>query len=129
MLIGEGGNLREVGDTEYLLGSRELLQLLAHGLRRAAPDATVDLIKDQRPLRGASASAVAAGSFRVAAFDGGLERQHDARELAAGGDLLYRAQRLAGIGRDKVLHLVEAACGPVPFFIRAAHFDLEARLH
>ena len=52
-----------------------------------------------------------------AGFDAGLQRQHDARQFAAGGDLLQPAQRLAGVGRDHVRDLIEARGGPVPFLV------------
>jgi hypothetical protein len=39
------------------------------------------------------------------------------------------AQRLAGVGRDHVCHLVEPRGGPVLFFVGSGHFDVEARFH
>ncbi len=52
MLIGEGGDLRQVGDAEDLLGAAKGLELLADGLGGAASDADVDFVEDQRARRG-----------------------------------------------------------------------------
>ena len=52
VLIGEGGDLREVGDAQNLLGAGERLELLADSFGGAASDADVDLIEDQRAGRG-----------------------------------------------------------------------------
>ena len=52
MLIGEGGDLRQVGDAEDLLGAAEGLELLADGLGGAASDADVDFVEDQGARRG-----------------------------------------------------------------------------
>ena len=52
MLIGEGGDLRQVSDAENLLAARQGLELLAYGFRGAAADADVDFIEDQSARRG-----------------------------------------------------------------------------
>ena len=48
MLIGERGNLRQVGDAEHLLASRQGLQFLSDSLRCAAANANIDFIEHQR---------------------------------------------------------------------------------
>jgi hypothetical protein len=52
MLIGEGGDLREVGDAEDLLGAAEGFELLADGFGGAASDADVDFVEDERARGG-----------------------------------------------------------------------------
>ena len=52
MLIGEGGDLRQMGDAENLLGAAEGLELLADGFGGAASDADVDFVEDQRARGG-----------------------------------------------------------------------------
>src|SRR5271165_5569101 len=47
MLIGEGGDLGEVGDAEDLLGFGERLELLSNGFGGAASDADVDFVEDE----------------------------------------------------------------------------------
>ena len=52
MLIGESGNLRQVGNAEDLLRAGEGLELLADGFGGAAADADVDFVENKRPRRG-----------------------------------------------------------------------------
>ena len=52
MLIGEGGDLRQMSDAENLLGAAEGFELLADGFGGAASDADVDFVEDQRARRG-----------------------------------------------------------------------------
>ena len=47
MLVGEGGDLRQVGDAEDLLAAAEGFELLADGFGGAASDADVDFVEDQ----------------------------------------------------------------------------------
>ena len=54
VLVGEGGDLGQVGDAEDLLAAAEGLELLADGLGGAAADADVDLVEDQGARGGAS---------------------------------------------------------------------------
>src|SRR5208337_3370158 len=132
MVVGKGSDLRQVGDAEHLLGPRKLLQLLAHGFGSAPSDAAVNLVENQGPLDRASAAAVAPtsrthplprngregwGTPILSCFNRRLQRQHHARKLAAGSDLLDRPERLSGIGGDEVLNLIEAARAPVPFLV------------
>ncbi len=94
MRVGETGQLRQMGHAEHLMlqsarpcTSRQTPQLLSHHRADSSADALVDLVEDER------GSLVGAGKH-------GLERQHQARCLAAGGDLRHRLQRFARIGRD-----------------------------
>ena len=107
VLIGEGGDLREVSDAEDLLGAGESLELLADGFGCAASDADVDFVEDERARRG-----FLFGLGRGAFFDGDLESEEHAGELAAGGDFNERLERLAGIGRDAIFDRVPAGSGP-----------------
>ena len=74
---------------------RQPPQLLADDVAAAPADADVDLVEDER-------------GHLVGRGEDGLERQHDARRLAAGGDPGQRLERLAGVGRDQELHAVDA---------------------
>ena len=56
---------------------------------------------------------------------GHLYRQRQARQLAAGGHLGQRPQRLAGVGGDAEFDLVQAMRLRLGGGVRA-HFDLEA---
>jgi hypothetical protein len=47
VLVGEGGDLGQVGDAENLLAAAEGFELLADGFRGASADADVDLVEDQ----------------------------------------------------------------------------------
>ena len=73
----------------WLVGT-DLLKLEADLLGGLAADAGVDLVKDQ-------------GVKIVFVGQRALDRQHDPRELAAGGDFRNRAGRLAEVGRDENL--------------------------
>src|SRR5207249_7212518 len=42
MMIGEGGNLRQMGNTKHLIRAREGLQFLPYRLGRAAADSRID---------------------------------------------------------------------------------------
>ena len=63
VLIGEGGDLRQMGDAENLLAAAEGFELLADGFGGAASDADVDFVEDQS-ARGGSFSWVWRSSLR-----------------------------------------------------------------
>src|SRR5580692_2086907 len=44
MLIGEGGDLRQMRDAQHLLAACKCLELVPHGFRCASTDANVDLV-------------------------------------------------------------------------------------
>ena len=111
MTVGKGGDLRQMGDAQHLPLAGDHRHLLAHGLRHAAGDAGVDLVKDHR------ADAVFVGGD-------GLERQHHAGNLAAGGDGVEGLERLAGVRGDAHLHAVAAGGGD----LFRLHGDLKAGL-
>ena len=92
MVVGESGDLRQVRDAHDLVHPRQRPELLAHRFGGTPTDAGIDLIEHQGSLPRSAATRTA--------LHARLERQHYPREFAAGGDLLRRAQRLAGIGRD-----------------------------
>ena len=52
VLVGEGGDLRQVSDAENLLAAAEGLELLADGFGGAASDADVDFVEDEGARRG-----------------------------------------------------------------------------
>ena len=72
VLIGEGGDLRQVGDAEDLLALAEGFELLADGFGGAASDTDVDFVEDQRARGGFFLA------FGGAFFDGDLEGEHHA---------------------------------------------------
>src|SRR5690348_17436564 len=91
-------DLREVRDAEHLVVPPQGLQELAHDLRDAAADARIHLVEDER-------------RHRRLAREEHLDRERDARELAAGGDLRERRERLARVRRDAQLHGLEPPGG------------------
>ena len=105
---GERGDLRQVRDAEDLAALGQGAQLRADRARRVPADAGIDLVEDERGL-----GAVVGDAH---------EREHDARELAAGGDLAQRAGRHAGVGGDEELDGVGAG-GPGLALLQG---DLEA---
>ena len=80
-----GGNLRQVRDAEDLEALAERAQLLAHHRRDPPADAGVDLVEDERLAR-----LVGRGQR--------LQRQHHARQLAAGHDARQRPESSPGLG-------------------------------
>ncbi len=83
VLIGEGGDLRQVGDAEDLLAAGESLEFLADGFGGAAADADVDFVEDQRARRGF----VFLG-FGDASSTATLRASITRRHFAAGGDFV-----------------------------------------
>ena len=76
--VGEGGDLRQVRDDDHLPVGGDLLELAPDRLGRAAAQPGVDLVED-------------VGQDLVGARQRLLDRQHDARQLAARGDLARAA--------------------------------------
>ena len=82
-----------------------------HVLAPAAPAAR----RPRRPWRRRCRQSTSSNTRVAASADRGqhhLQRQHEARQLAARGDLGDRRRRRAGIGRDLELHAVGAVLGP-----------------
>ena len=76
------------------------MQPLADRRRDRAADAAIDLVEHQ-------------GRHRRGARQHHLERQHEARQLAARGDLGERSRRRAGIGRHLEVHALGAVLAPI----------------
>ena len=108
VLVGEGGDLGQVGDAENLLAAAEGFELLADGFRGAPADADVDLVEDQG-ARGGGLGFGLGGTL----FDADFEGQHDAGHLAAGGDLVEGFEGFARVGGDAVFDDIPAGRGPV----------------
>ena len=123
MLIGEGGDLRKVGDAENLLCAAESLELLADGFGGAASDANVDFVEDQGARRSLSSG------FRRRLFDGDFEGEKNAREFAPGGDFSEGFERLSGISGDAVFDFVPAGGGPLGFMVFGYDRNQEADFH
>ena len=98
-LVAARRDLRAVGDDQHLAALGEPVQPLADRAGDRAADAAVDLVEDHR---------------RRAALLGqrDLEREDEARQLAARGDPDQRPERRAGIGRDLELDPVAARARP-----------------
>ena len=94
-----GRHLGRMGDHQHLRGIGQTRQPLAHRMGRGPTDAPVDLVEDQ-------------GGRGAGARQHHLQRQHEARQLAAGGDLDQRAERRAGVGRHLEGHPLAALAGP-----------------
>ncbi len=90
--IGERGDLRQVGDAQDLPASREALQPLADRACGVAADAGVDLVEHERraPTR--------RWPLMPPSLQRARQREHHARELAAGGDLAQRGRGTPGFG-------------------------------
>ena len=81
-------DLRRMGDRQHLHALGKPRQPLADGVRHRAADAGVDLVEDQRRRR-------------AAIGERHLQRQQEARQLAAGRDLHQRAGRVPGLVRTQ----------------------------
>ena len=88
MAVGIGRDLRQMRDAYDLVVARQAPQHPTDWIRRAPTDARIHLVEDER-------------GRVVGACQHRLERQRDARHLAARGDAGQRARRLAGIGREQ----------------------------
>ena len=125
VLIGEGGDLREVGDAEDLLDAREGFEFLADGFGGPASDADVDLVEDEGAGDLDFAGAAAVCAFFYADFKG----EQDAGHFAAGGDLVEGLDGLAGVGGDAALDFIPAVRGPGGGVFIGRDGDGEAGLH
>src|SRR3954454_739119 len=98
MRIGVGGDLRQVRDAEHLECRPQRAQLAADDVGDAAANAGIDLVEDQ-PGRRCARRTIGGVAEAVARCRGErLDRQHDARELAARDDPRQRPELLAGVG-------------------------------
>ena len=94
------GHLRGMGDDENLDLAPQARQAVADRRRGGAAHAGIDLVENQR------ARAPDLGQRDP-------EREHEPRQLAAGGDAPDGAERRAGIGRDLELHAFGAIGPPI----------------
>ena len=92
---GPRRDLRRMRDRDHLRALREPRQPHADGVGDRAADAGIDLVEHQRRRR------AAIGQHH-------LERQQEARQLAAGGDLHHRPRPRAGIGLHPELDAIDA---------------------
>ena len=99
------GQLWQMRHAEHLMRPRQTPQLLPDDCAQPPADALVDLVKYQyRRLVGCCQDA--------------LQRQHDARRLAARGHLRQRTQRLARVDAEQKLDIIHALA--VKFVTRVA---------
>ena len=115
VMPGVTGHLRQVRHANDLVRLPERRQLLAQHVAEPAADVGVDLVEDQR-------------AQLVVARQHGLQCQHRPRQLAARRHLAQRPGRLAGIGRQGQLQLIDApgagtspAVGSSPSATRLQH--------
>ena len=100
--VGEGGDLREVGDAQDLVDGGQVAEFFADDGAHASADVGVDFVEDQ--------DVDAVGPPPAAAFgEDGFEGQHDAGEFSAGGDAAEGAGGLAGVGSDEEFGGFQAA--------------------
>ena len=98
MVIRASGDLRQVGDAQYLPPLPKLLQHAADGRRDCAADAGVDFVEDQ--------------CRQLANFgQHDLDRQSKTRQLTTGRDAGERPQRLLGVGGNLQLDSLETETG------------------
>ena len=95
MAVGARRHLRGVGHRQHLHAGGELGQPHADGVGHGAADAGVDLVEHQ-------------SRRRAAVGEHHLERQQEARQFAAGGDLHQRPGPRAGIGLHPEFDPVDA---------------------
>ena len=93
------GDLREVGNAQHLEPRAKSLEPRAYDVRNAAADARIDFVEDQRLPRRV---------FRRKR----LEREHHARQLAAGHDAGKGPEIFSRVRRDEELRMVDAAVAP-----------------
>ena len=91
--IGKRRDLWQMGHAQDLLAQRHLMQLLRNALRRPAGNTGVHLVKNQR-------------RHMVFLCQHILERQHDARQLAAGSDLVQGFERFTKVGGHIKCHCI-----------------------
>ena len=103
-MVAQRRDLRQVRDAHDLMIRGDGTQFFAHDARRGAGDAGVDLVEDH-------------GRDPVQIADDALHGQHDAGQLAAGGDLCEGLERFALIRADQELHAVRT------FFAGRGVFD------
>ena len=94
--MGEGRDLRHVGDRDDLVSVAEEGHLAADRSGDFAADIGVDLVEDHQ------GDAVLVG-------ESALHREHDARHFSARGDDAQGLHRLAGIGSEKEVDALESA--------------------
>ncbi len=94
MLAGAGGDLRGVGHGHHLHLAGEAREPRADGVGHRAADPGIDFVEHQRRRR------AAVGQHH-------LERQQEARQFAAGGDLHHRPRPGARIGLHPELDAVD----------------------
>ena len=94
-MIGHGRDLRQVCDADDLLGCRELGQLFADALRRDTGHTRIHLVEHH-------------GGDVVPLGEHVFQCQHDARQLAAGGNFTDAPRLLPGVGGDQKLHHIGA---------------------
>lgn len=101
VVIGGGGDLREMADNNDLVVGAELLKFAGSDGGGSTGEASIDFVEDES----LDALAIGAGDF-----DG----EHDAAEFAAGCDFMERLAGFSGVGGE--LEFDEFLAGVVDFF-------------
>ena len=113
MAFGARGDLRRMGDEQYLRVARKTLQPFAHGIGDRAAHAAIDFVEHER-------------GRRTGTGERNFERQRKAREFAARGDLDQRAESRAFDRRHFEAHLFQAR--RTSFVAEIFERDAEARM-
>ncbi len=104
MHIRHRRELRQMRYAQHLAGAREPRKLFRHALGSPARNAGVHLVEHH-------------GHHAVLLGQHVLQRQHDTRQLAAGGDLLDRPQRLAHVGGHQERRRIDTVLSKL-FFLK-----------
>src|SRR5438105_3963022 len=94
MPISITGDLRQMRDAKNLVPRREAAKLFADDRTEASADVGVDFIEYQH-------------AHAIALRENSLEREHDARKLAAGSDFAQRLRELSGVGLHGEFNLID----------------------
>src|SRR5438445_499461 len=113
VLVRQGGDRRQVRDTEDLAAGAHGRELLADDGPGAAADTGIHLVEHH-------------GGGTLVPREDDLQGEHAPGELTAGGDGSERRRRVTRIGREAELRALSAAGAPVGQG-RLDHRDLEAR--
>ncbi len=98
VLVPMAGNLWQVRDTKNLMRMRNMAQLFANDGGGFPTDAGVHLIENQR-------------RYLVRTRQNAFHGEHDTGEFTTGSNAGYGSWRLAGIGGEEILDLVNAVSG------------------
>ncbi len=128
MRVGVRGNLRQMRDAQDLKRRPEGAELAPDDVGDAPADAGVDFVEDQTGRRRARRTVGGVAETVARRGNQGLDREHDARQLAARDNARERPQVLAWIRRDEELPSINSSRAPAGLGLQpVAKPHLEAR--